>query len=349
MKITDIKAVYPKWNREPGRVWQSCFWQIVVRIDTDAGVTGFGVGGGGEPGALVINRHLRHHLLGRTMGSTDDIRSTWDDLYLASLPYGRAGIPLMALSGVDLALWDLLGQAERKPVYDLLGGRKRDRIRAYATGSNFALARDKGFTAVKFFQGWTGDSDYDAAAETAALARETVGPNGEVMIDSYMGWAPEVVLKMAHRLAPYEILWFEDTCTPDHLEELAKLRPQVKPILLAGGEHDFSHHTFERIASTGALDIWQPDITWCGGITAGLRILEIARRYGIPVIPHRGGEIWGLHLLMATDCTEPAEAHSDQWIPASDGLWLGMPDVIGGYLQPDESPGFGVTVNTSMI
>jgi L-rhamnonate dehydratase len=183
----------------------------------------------------------------------------------------------------------------------------------------------------------------------ASKAREVIGPNALLLADCYMSWPAEVVLEMARRLAPYNVYWFEDTCTPDHLDNLAALRPQIKPILLAGGEHDFSHHTFERLAHAGALDLWQPDITWCGGITAGLRILDIARAHNISVVPHRGGETWGLHLIMATDCADLAEAHSDQWIPKSEGLWIGMPEVVDGYLQPGGSPGFGVVVNEGMV
>ena len=116
MKITDVKAIYPKWSHQLGKVWQKCFWQIVVRIDTDIGVIGYGYGGGGEPSVLVINNHLRHHLVGVEVSNVDDIRKIWDALYFAALPYGRSGIALMAISGIDLALWDLLGHAEKTSV-----------------------------------------------------------------------------------------------------------------------------------------------------------------------------------------------------------------------------------------
>ena len=350
MKITDVKAVYPRWRHLPSGVWQSHFWQIVVRIDSDAGVAGLGYGGGGAPGAMVVNEHLRELLIGREIDSVDDIREAWDLLYFKSLPYGRKGIPIMALGGIDLALWDLLGKARDRPVYELLGGLKKTGIRAYASTQSFERDRDAGFTAVKFGPRWTGrESDYDATVEMAARARDIFGPDALVMTDCYMSWDSAVTREMASMLAEYDLYWFEDVLTPDDLDEMAALRPAVKPVLLAGGEHEFTQHGFAALAKAGALDLWQPDITWCGGITAGLRILDLARSAGVPVAPHRGGEIWSLHFIAATDCEDLAETHPDRWIPPNDDLWPDEPRAVDGYIAPTDAPGFGVTLNEAML
>ena len=141
-------------------------------------------------------------------------------------------------------------------------------------------------------------------------------------------------------IQPY---WFEDLLTPNHLEDLANLRVKISPILLAGGEHNFSHHAFGAIAKAGALDIWQPDITWCGGITAGLRIVELARVNNVPVCPHRGGEIWGLHLVVASDCLDLAETHPARMEEPSGIIWLNEPVVSAGSIMVGDQPGFGVT------
>ena len=348
MKITNVKAVYPKWSHQPGKVWQKCFWQIVVRIDTDIGVIGYGYGGGGEPGVLVINKHLRHHLEGVEVNSVDDIRKIWDSLYLASLPYGRTGIALMAISGIDLALWDLLGHAEKKPVYDLIGIRTKKQIRAYASCSDFKLARDLGYNAVKFFHQWKGDSDYDEAVEMASHIRNLL-PNALLMVDCYLSWDYAVTLEMSRCLSEFDIYWFEDVLSPDHLEELASLRPKIKPVLLAGGEHDFSPKTFQTIAQTGALDLWQPDITWCGGMTAGLRIMSLAKSHNIPVVLHRGGEVWGLHLIAVSDCMDLAETLLEHWTTPEKTLWLEEPRVKNGTICPLDLPGFGVHLNEDML
>ena len=245
MKITDVKAVYPNYKHVVPS-WRTNFWQIVVRVETDTGVVGYGYGGGGISGVDIINLHLKELLVGRQVNSTDDIRTIWDDLYFASLPYGRKGLALMALSGIDLALWDLLGKAEGKPVYDLIGGLTKSNIRAYATGEDSERFHELGYTAHKFGHRWTGkDSDYDTAIAKAAEVRQMFGPDAMIMMDVYLSWDADVTLEMHKRLANYNIYWFEDVLTPDHLVEQAEMRPKIKPVLVAGGEHEFSHHGFD--------------------------------------------------------------------------------------------------------
>ena len=349
MKITDVKAVYPNY-RHVVSSWRTHLWQIVVRIDTDIGVTGYGYGGGGVAAVEVVNAHFRELLLGRTVDSVEDIAAAWDFLYAASLPYGRKGIAIMGLSGVDLALWDLLGHAENKPVYDLLGGRKKQRVPVYATGGDSEWYRETGFKHHKFPHRWTGsDSDYDTAVASAAKARELFGPDAMIMIDTYMTWSSETTLEMAWRLSDFNIYWFEDVLTPDDLAGQAALRQPVKPVLISGGEHEFTQYGFADIARIGALDLWQPDITWCGGITATKRILDIAREESIPVVPHRGGEVWGLHFIVATDCMDLAERNPGNRGEERDELWLNEPAVTEGFLEPSDAPGFGVTLNESMV
>jgi L-rhamnonate dehydratase len=154
---------------------------------------------------------------------------------------------------------------------------------------------------------------------------------------------------MAWRLKEFDIYWFEDLLTPDELEAQAALRDEIKPILVAGGEHEFTRYGFADIARTGALDVWQPDVTWCGGITEALRILDLAAEHGAPVVPHRGGEIWGIQLIVASGCEDLAE-----WLRVGrdaprDELWLGEPEIKDGYLAPSDRPGFGVTLNEAML
>ena len=349
MKITDVKAVFPNYKHVVPS-WRTNFWQIVVRVESDAGVVGLGYGGGGIASVEIINRHFKEYLVGREVNSVSDIASIWDVLYNASMPYGRKGLAIMALSGVDLALFDLLGKAESKPVYDILGGAKRDKVFSYATGGDSELYHKLGYKAHKFPHRWSGsEADYDTAVETAAKTREMFGPDAMLMIDTYMSWDKPVTVEMAKRLAKFNLYWYEDVLNPDDLASQAELRPLIGDAILAGGEHEFTHHGFEDIANAGALGLWQPDITWCGGLTAGLRIVELANKHDIPVSPHRGGEVWGLHLLVATDCTDLAEFHSDHIKEERDILWLGEPSPENGYISPTDNPGFGVTLNEAML
>jgi len=348
LKITAVSAVYPNYRNVPAS-WRTHFWQIVVRVETDAGVTGFGYGGGGRAAVEVVNRHFAELVIGSELGSVDDIAAIWDHVYAESLPYGRKGVAVMALSGLDLALFDALGKAEQKPVYDLLGGAQKDNIRSYATGPDQPWYGELGFTATKFPHRWTEDADYDSAIERATIAREAMGDDGLVMIDTYMSWDPVVTTRMTELLKPFNIYWFEDVCTPDELEAQAQLRSIAAPVLIAGGEHEFTQYGFAEIARAGAPDLWQPDITWCGGITAGLRILDVAREAGIPVAPHRGGEVWGLHLTAASDCMDLAEVLPGIHGGERDDLWIGEPTVVDGYIAPSDAPGFGVHLNEDML
>ena len=349
MKITDVQAVYPRYQNMPPS-WRTHFWQIVVRVETDAGVTGFGYGGGGVASVEIINGHLRDLLLDRPLNSTADIATVWDLLYEASIPYGRKGLAIMALSGVDLALWDALAKAENKPVCDLLSGKRRDRVRAYASGADVAWYRDLGFTGTKTPHRWTGDeSAYDDLSHWAESARLALGNDALLMIDTYMSWDTAVTIEMARRLAGYRIYWFEDVLTPDHLQEQAALCRVIKPVLLAGGEHEFTHFGFGDVARARALDLWQPDVTWCGGITATLRILELAKANGVPVVLHRGGEPWGLHIIAAGLCEDLAELVVGRRNATQDRLWLGAPEPDDGRLTVSSGPGFGVQVNEDML
>ena len=342
MKITDVKAVFPDYKHVVPS-WRTNFWQIVVRVESNVGVVGLGYGGGGIASVEIINRHLKEYVVGQEVNSVTDIAMIWDMLYNASMPYGRKGLAIMALSGVDLALFDLLGKAESKPVYDIIGGAKREKVFSYATGANSELYHKLGYKAHKFPHRWSGsEADYDTAVETADKTRDMFGPDGMLMIDTYMSWDKPVTIEMAKRLSQFRIYWYEDVLNPDDLVGQAELRSLIGDTILAGGEHEFTHYGFDNIAKTEALGIWQPDITWCGGLTAGIRIVELANKHGIPVSPHRGGEVWGLHLLVATDCADLAEFHSDHIEEKRDILWLNEPTPKNGYISPNYNPGFGV-------
>ena len=120
MKITEVQSMYPRYRVAPA-AWRRHFWQMVVRVDTDVGVSGWGAGGGGIAAVEVINRHLRELLVGRSINSVEDVARLWDDQYKASLPYGRSGIAVMAISGVDLALMGCLGSGRKKVRLRLVG------------------------------------------------------------------------------------------------------------------------------------------------------------------------------------------------------------------------------------
>jgi L-rhamnonate dehydratase len=348
MKITSVSAVYPKY-KHTAPSWRTHLWQIVVRVETDTGQIGWGFGGGGKAAVEIVNGHFAEILVGRSVNSVSDIADTWDYLYTESIPYGRKGIAIMALSGVDLALYDALGKAESKPVANLLHLSPKARMRCYATGPDTDWYAELGFTAQKMPHRWTGDESIESAVSMAEKSRSALGPDAEVMFDVYMSWDSAATLKMHDALKHVGIHWFEDILTPDDLAELGKLRPQIQPVNMAGGEHEFTTHGFADIARNKAYDIWQPDITWCGGITAGLRIVEMAKTAKVEVVPHRGAEPWGLHLVAGSDCEDFAEIVMGTRDVARDDLWVGAPEPIDGHIEIADAPGFGVMPNERLL
>lgn len=347
MRIESVKAVYPKY-RNVASSWRTHLWQIVVEVRTDAGVVGYGYGGGGLASLPIVNGHFRELIVGAVLDTPDDVMAIWDRLYYESIPYGRKGVAMMALSGVDLALWDALGKAAGCPVAELIGGIKKDRMDVYATGPDSEWYAELGVAGQKLPHRWSGTTDDAVAA--ASEARGIMGDDALVMFDVYMSWDAEVTMRMSKDLADFDIYWFEDVLTPDDLAELGELRPKIAPINMAGGEHEFGVAGFAEIAQHGAYDIWQPDITWCGGITAGLRICKLATKHNIPVAPHRGGEVWGLHLIAANDaCANLAEMVMGNRAASTDDLWVGNPTVEGGKSSVSDTPGFGVVLNQEML
>ena len=350
MKITSLKAVYPRYRHVPPS-WRTHLWQIVVRVETDAGVVGFGYGGGGVAAVEIVNRHMAELTVGMRVDSPSDIAAIWDRLYEASTPYGRKGVAIMALSGIDLALWDALGRAESQ------AGEGLDRTVRAGTRSPYTR-RDPIQTGTRNSASPGKKYPIDGQARNRTTTARNSGwpkyakpwdPNANVMIDSYMTWTFDVSVEMARRLRDLRVHWFEDVLTPDDLAGHAELRGRVRPTLVAGGEHEFTHHGFREIAQAGALDIWQPDITWCGGITAGLRILDLANEAGVPVVPHRGGEPWGLHFIAGSGCHQLAEMVMGSRNAPQDLVWLDAPQPVDGCVQLTDAPGFGVRLNEALL
>ncbi len=348
MKIKSVSAVYPNYQHTAPS-WRTHLWQIIVRIETNTGQIGWGYGGGGKAAVEIVNGHFAEILVGKSFESISDISDIWDFLYTASIPYGRKGVAIMALSGVDLALFDSLAKAEMKPVANLLADTIKDRMRCYATGLDTDYYAELGFTAQKFPFQWKGNESETAGVAMGEKARSALGKDAEVMFDVYMTWNSEITLRMHNALKHVGIHWYEDILTPDDLEELSVIRTKIYPVNMAGGEHEFTAHGFADIARTKAYDIWQPDITWCGGITAGLQIVALALANNAKVVPHRGAEPWGLHLIASTACEDFAEILPGIRGDNKDDLWVGAPEPVDGYIQIEDEPGFGIKPNEDLL
>ena len=260
---------------------------------------------------------------------------------------GRHGITIMAISGIDLSLWDLLSKSYKKPVYELIGTVKKNKIKAYATGHDVTSYMTEGFSDFKLPHRWDDEKSYAMLIKKCEDIRSNIGYKGKLMIDSYMSWNSEICQNMDELLKDFKIEWFEDINTPDDLEELYELRKIIKT-KIAGGEHDMLLKNFIEISKYKSLDIWQPDITWCGGITIGLKIIQLAKENNIQVVLHRGGEVWGLHLIKSSDCDNFAEIVKINE-EENNSLWINTPKFDDGIVYLNDNPGFGVELNEEFI
>ncbi len=226
MKITEVRAVQPVAPGAPPD-WRTSMGQILIAVDTDVGLTGYGVGGGGLAGVHVVRTVLRDLLLGR---HPEDISALWQAMYAATLPFGRKGIAIMALSGVDLALWDLAGKAARRSVAQLLGSTACIQIPVYVTAWGEIAPELVGkYQAYKLHvDGHAASDDPARVVRLLEDARTRVGPGAALMIDAWMKWTVPGTLAVARELVSKNVVWIEEPLPADDWEGYAELRAVVR-------------------------------------------------------------------------------------------------------------------------
>ena len=341
LKITNVRAVQPETPTSPPD-WRTSLGQFLVAIDTDCGLTGYGVGGGGLAGIHVVRTVLRDLLLGE---APEDVESLWMKMYQSTLAYGRKGLVIMAISGVDLALWDLRGKAANQPVACLLGGETGHPIPTYTTlWSDITPEMVREHDAFKLHVEHRTDGDRLSAVVAAVRsARETIGPDRKLMIDAWMRWSLEFTLDVANAIEPFHVDWIEEPLPPDDTQGYQELTARSS-IPIAGGEHEFTAAGFEFIVNQRLHSILQPDVCWCGGLTELVKIYELAKHAGLQVCPHRGAEIWGLHAVAAIDPNPLAES-GRPWM----SFVGGQPEIVGGRIALSDRPGFGAVIDESLF
>ncbi|MDA1013559.1 MAG: mandelate racemase/muconate lactonizing enzyme family protein [Planctomycetota bacterium] len=341
MKITNVRAVQPETPTSPPD-WRTSLGQFLVAIDTDCGLTGYGVGGGGLAGVHVVRTVLRELLLGE---SAENVKALWTKMYDSTLAYGRKGLVIMAISGVDLALWDLRGKAANLPVARVLGGNIGEPIPTYTTlWSDITPEMVAEHDAFKLHVEHRTDGDRLAAVVAAVRsARETIGPDRKLMIDAWMRWSLDFTLAVADAIEPFGVDWIEEPLPPDDVRGYEELSARC-PIAIAGGEHEFTAAGFELIVSRRLHTILQPDVCWCGGLTELVKIYDLAKQAGLQVCPHRGAEIWGLHAVAALDPTPLAES-GRPWM----SFVGGQPEITRGKITLTDKPGFGAVIDEALF
>ena len=354
--------IYPQFQETRG----SWFWDsgmAVVQIETDDGIVGHGwCEDGCKAVAPVVENHLQRLLIDQ---DPCEVEGLWDRLYRATLPYGRKGATLQAISAIDIALWDILGKAADKPVYELLGGPVKNEIPVYASALHPVgeqKVRDEakayvneGYRAMKMrfpYGPGNGVEGMRANEDHIANVREVVGDDIEIMADAYMGWDFLYAKKMCRRLEKYNLAWIEEPFVPDDLTSYAKLR-QETDTPISGGEHEYTRFGFQDIVDKQAMDIVQPDLRRCGGFTEAQKIAALAASAGLTLIPHAYG-ITHIHLALAFPVVPMIEYFP---LPCWDSLpdievepiFHGEPVPANGVVTIDRRPGLGVTVNEKIF
>jgi L-alanine-DL-glutamate epimerase-like enolase superfamily enzyme len=368
VKITDVEAIILRQPALDDGIADGSQDDLLIKIHTDEGIVGIGeVGSAPEAVAALVNRSSSHAIAGSLRDllvgeDPRDVERLWQKMYRGLIYIGRRGIALHALSGIDIALWDVRGKSEGKPVHELLGGARHDKVRAYAsmlmpdttekTAERVAALRDEGFTAVKLGWGPLGE-DPKHDVRLAAAAKEAVG-DGEILIDAGFGYSgdPKTAIGVARELEQLGVFWLEEPFEPDEYEAYAELADTVD-IRVAAGEQDTTVWGFRELIERGHVDLVQPDVTRCGGITEWLRIAALAREHGLETVPHA----WKSGIIKAASLQCNAvipDALFQEYCVADTPInqtltHERLPVEEDGYVRVPTAPGIGVTLDDEVV
>ena len=376
MKITDLEAMVlesPLENKPPeGREEAAGVKHLLLlKLSTDEGITGWAdVETAPHVGAAAVNAPasgvealdgLRSLVIGE---DPFEVERLWDKVYRGSIYSGRRGVAIQVLSGFDLACHDIMGKSVGRPVYKLLGGAYRDRVRAYAstlfrpTPDDMKRACEcylrRGFTAIKFGWGVFGeDRKRDLALVKAA--REAIGPDVDLLVDA--GWkvnrSAYDAISLLRDLEPYRIFWLEDFLHPECYEGYAAVKAAGVKTRLAAGEQEATAWGFHDLIHRGRVDVVQPDLSRCGGFTQFRKIAWEAERASVDVCPHA----WLTDLLTAASLHANAALPRSLFLEYNVSMNPMLREIIANPIEMDadgliavpQGAGLGVEVNEEAV
>jgi D-galactarolactone cycloisomerase len=363
VKITDVKTIRLRatipaegqvLSRSGVRNTRST---TLVQVETDDGVSGIGsCSGNGELIEIIIEKVLKPLLVGMDPTAIEDI---WDRAYMRGghKEFGTRGIGIVALSGVDIALWDILGKVRGLPIYQLLGGKYRDKVPVYATAlypeEPSKVARrargfaDQGFHGVKIKVGF----DLDQDIRIVRAVRQELGKDFIIMTDANQGYSVDVALKASDAFAECGAFWLEEPLFVEDIEGHAILREKGKTPI-AVGENLHTRYAFENFIVRQAVDFIQPDVARAGGISEIKKITALAAKHKVPVSFHTWGDGVALaasvHLSAALrDCIVMELDYT--YNPLREELLREPFKVQAGYLIPPEKPGLGIELSQDAL
>lgn len=339
---------------------------LLVEVICEDGTTGWGEClGPARPNAAVVAAYAPH-LIGRDPMATEVL---WQELYNLLRDQGQRGLTMTALSGIDVALWDIKGKRLGVPVSTLLGGQVRGAVRAYATGSFRRDGVDRvadnaaecaahvaaGFHAVKIKIG------FGVAEDLAVIGavREAIGPQARLMIDANHGYTVREAIEVGQRASAFDIDWFEEPVIPEQLDAYRAVRAS-QPIPVAGGETWHGRFGFREPIETGCIDIAQPDLCGVGGFTEMRRVADMAAVRGVRVVPH----VWGTGVQIAAslqfiaallpdpprrDPIAPILEFDRTPNPFRQAVLTRPIEHSGGVVTIPDGPGLGIEVNRDAL
>lgn len=352
--------------------WVSQRAATLVRIRTDNGLVGWGeaFAQGLEPPQIAAAT-IEHALAPLVVAENPlDISVLWQKMYTRTRDFGRKGSVISAISAVDTALWDIAGHFYQQPIYQLLGGAQRTQIQPYATGfyrlhgqnESARLAeealqhRDAGFSSMKIKLGFGVDDDIHVMhAINDALA----DPSIELMVDSNHAYGRSEALKLGRALEEFNLRWYEEPVVPEDIAGYAELRCKLN-IPIAGGENEHTSYGFNQLFRADAVDIAQPDIGSCGGLTAARDIVAMAQANGIVVNPH----VWGSAIAQAASlqlmaalppanhslfAKEPVLEYDRSSHPFRQHLITTPWEMHDGMIAIPDGPGLGIEVRMDTV
>jgi len=336
---------------------------LICEVFTDAGLVGIG---NAALSPLVTKQVIDTYLAPLLIGADPwDVEFLWQHMYRKTMAFGRKGIGMVAISAVDIALWDLMGKSAKQPVYRLLGGRTKPRIPVYASrlystpldelAAESSKYVNEGYSAMKLRFGW-GPTDGPAGmhknVDLVRTVRETVGNGIDIMADAYMGWTLDYTKRMLPLLEPFNLRWLEEAVIPDDIHGYAELRRRTN-IPIAGGEHEFTLYGFRELIEARAVDYIQFDTNRVGGLTQARKIAALAEAHSIPVVPH-AGQMHNYHIVMASLNSPIAEVFPPVDVEVGNEVFWYIfnrePTPKDGFIDLDENtPGLGLSVDESAL
>ena len=365
MKITEIKTaeVQIKVDKKP------TYRYHYVRIYTNEGIYGTGEASHVDGGWRGSTQTMAQQLIGKDPRDVDACFEGIRRSYI--FRGGMAGLGISALTGLEIALWDLAGKAQGIPVYRLLGGKFRDTVRLYVDSAmtncreRAQEAQAKGFTAIKFdlddannphkLDAWNwsvSPPELESMIEQAFAIREAVGPDMDLAIDLHGRYDATAGLKIAHELEDLNLMWLEEPVPPENIQAMANIT-QATTTPICAGENAYLRYGFREIIENQAVDIIMPDISKCGGLSECRKIANMAETYYIPFAPHNNSSalstVGDAHVCASVPNFLALEFHRFH-DPTWEKIIESDQDVIqNGHVQLTEKPGLGVELNESYL